>query len=94
MATTYLKPHKQADDRTALQSLKDRFDYGLNPKKLGAVSSYLCDPKMAHLEFMLVAEQYRAEIGREPGRGILCYQIRQDFPPKALLCSPDGRSIS
>ena len=40
-ATTYLKSHKRADKRTALQSLKDRFDYGLNPEKLGAVSSYL-----------------------------------------------------
>ena len=35
-ATTYLKSHKRADKRTALQSLKDRFDYGLNPEKLGA----------------------------------------------------------
>ena len=39
-ATTYIKPHKQAAKRTAIQSLKDRFDYGLNPEKLGAVSSY------------------------------------------------------
>lgn len=39
-ATTYLKSQKRADKRTALQSLKDRFDYGLNPEKLGAVSSY------------------------------------------------------
>ena len=44
MATTYLNSHKRADKRTALQSLKDRFDSGLNPEKLGAVSSYLCDP--------------------------------------------------
>ena len=34
-ATTYIKPHKQAAKRTAIQSLKDRFDYGLNPEKLG-----------------------------------------------------------
>jgi len=46
-ATTYIKPHKQAAKRTAIQSLKDRFDYGLNPEKLGAVSSYLCDPETA-----------------------------------------------
>ena len=84
MAATYLKPHKQADNRSALQSLKDRFDYGLDPKKLGAVSAHLCDPAMAHLEFMLVAEQYRLEMGREPGRGVLCYQIRQAFPPGEL----------
>ena len=55
VATTYIKPHKQAAKRTAIQSLKDRFDYGLNPEKLGAVSSYLCDPETAHAEFMLVS---------------------------------------
>ena len=38
-ATTFIKAHKQAAKRTALQSLKDRFDYGLNPEKLGAVSA-------------------------------------------------------
>ena len=79
-ATTYLKSHKRADKRTALQSLKDRFDYGLNPEKLGAVSSYLCDPATAHAEFMLVKNQYQGETDRRAGHGALCYQIRQAFP--------------
>lgn len=79
-ATTYIKPHKQATKRTAIQSLKDRFDYGLNPEKLGAVSSYLCDPETAHAEFMLVKGQYQAETGRTAEQGALCYQIRQAFP--------------
>ena len=79
-ATTYIKPHKQATKRTAIQSLKDRFDYGLNPEKLGAVSPYLCDPKTAHAEFMLVKGQYQAETGRTAEQGALCYQIRQAFP--------------
>lgn len=78
-ATTYIKPHNQAVNRSALDSLKDRFDYGLNPRKLGAVSSYLCDPTTAYLEFMLVKDQYKAETGREVD-GALCYQIRQAFP--------------
>lgn len=68
-ATTYIKPHKQAAKRTAIQSLKDRFDYGLNPEKLGAVSSYLCDPETAHAEFMLVKGQYQAETGRTAEQG-------------------------
>ena len=80
IATTYIKPHKQAAKRTAIQSLKDRFDYGLNPEKLGAVSSYLCDPETAHAEFMLVKGQYQAETGRTAEQGALCYQIRQAFP--------------
>ena len=83
-ATTFIKPHKQAPRRTALQSLKDRFDYGLNPQKLGAVSAYLCDPATAHVEFLLVKSQYQAETGREVERGALCYQIRQAFPKGEL----------
>ena len=79
-ATTSLKSPKRADKRTALQSLKDRFDYGLNPEKLGAVSSYLCDPATAHAEFMLVKNQYQGETDRRAGHGALCYQIRQAFP--------------
>ena len=34
--------------------MEDRFTYGLNPEKLGAVSSYLCDPNTAPAEFLLV----------------------------------------
>lgn len=33
--------------------MEDRFAYGLNPKKLGAVSAYLCDPASAPAEFLL-----------------------------------------
>ncbi len=60
--------------------MKDRFDYGLNPEKLGAVSSYLCDPAAAHAEFMLVKNQYEGETDRKAEQGALCYQIRQAFP--------------
>ena len=69
VATTYIKPHKQAARRTVIQSLKDRFDYGLNPEKLGAVSSYLCDPETAHAEFMLVKGQYQDGNGPDGGAG-------------------------
>ena len=59
--------------------MKDRFDYGLNPEKLGTVSAYLCEPETAHAEFMLVKSQYQAETGRTAEQGALCYQIRQAF---------------
>ncbi len=91
MATTYLKSHKRAEKRTALQSLKDRFDYGLNPEKLGAVSSYLCDPATAHAEFMLVKNQYQGETDRRAGHGALCYQIRQAFPPGEVTAEEANR---
>ena len=61
--------------------MEDRFDYGLNPKKLGAVSSYLCDPSTAPAEFLLVKSQYQAETARPVERGALFFQIRQAFPP-------------
>ena len=91
MATTYLKSHKRAEKRTALQSLKDRFDYGLNPEKLGTVSSYLCDPATAHAEFMLVKNQYQGETDRRAGHGALCYQIRQAFPPGEVTAEEANR---
>jgi hypothetical protein len=60
--------------------MEERFDYGLNPEKLGAVSSYLCDPATAHAEFLLTKSQYQAETGRAVERGALFFQIRQAFP--------------
>lgn len=60
--------------------MEDRFAYGLNPKKLGALSSYLCDPATAHAEFLLVKSQYQAETGRAVESGALFFQIRQAFP--------------
>ena len=60
--------------------MEERFAYGLNPKKLGALSSYLCDPTTAHAEFLLTKSQYQAETGRAVERGALFFQIRQAFP--------------
>ena len=61
--------------------MEERFAYGLNPKKLGAVSAYLCDPASAPAEFLLTKSQYQAETGRALERGALFFQIRQAFPP-------------
>ena len=61
--------------------MEERFSYGLNPKKLGAVSAYLCDPASAPAEFLLLKSQYQAETGRAVERGALFFQIRQAFPP-------------
>lgn len=49
--------------------MEERFAYGLNPKKLGAVSAYLCDPASAPAEFLLLKSQYQAETGRAVSRG-------------------------
>ena len=87
MATTYIKPYKKASDKSAVQTMQERFEYALNPEKLGAVSSYLCDHTTAHSEFLLVHSQYKAETGREADRGTLFYQIRQAFKPGEI--TPD-----
>ena len=60
--------------------MEDRFAYGLNPKKIGAVSAYLCDPASAPAEFLLTKSQYQAETCRAVERGALFFQIRQAFP--------------
>ena len=61
--------------------MEDRFAYGLNPQKLGAVSSHLCDPATAAAEFLLVKSQYQAATARPVERGALFFQVRQAFPP-------------
>ena len=81
IATTYIRPYKVAAGKTAVQTMEDRFAYGLNPKKIGAVSAYLCDPASAPAEFLLTKSQYQAETGRAVECGTLFFQIRQAFPP-------------
>jgi len=81
VATTYIKPYKKSEGKTAIQTMRERFDYGLNPKKLAVVSSYLCEPETAHAEFALVKSQYEAITGRPADKGHLFFQIRQAFAP-------------
>lgn len=71
--------------------MEDRFTYGLNPEKLGAVSSYLCDPNTAPAEFLLVKSQYLAETGRAVSRGALFFQIRQAFLPREVTAEEANR---
>ena len=75
--------------KSILASLSDRFDYGQNPEKTldGAlIRSYECDPLTAGSEFLLSKVRYKSITGREQKRGadVLCYQIRQSFPPGEL----------
>ena len=79
MATTYIKSIKKAKNLTAFQTMKERFEYGLNPLKCEEVSSYLCDPAASHGEFLLTQSKYQAVTDRKADRGALCYHIRQAF---------------
>ncbi len=42
--------------------MEERFAYGLNPQKLGAVFSHLCDPAIAAAEFLLVKSEYHPKM--------------------------------
>ncbi len=89
IAATYLKAHHISKGETIAQSMKDRFDYGQNPNKTrdgDLILSYECDPKTADAEFLLSKAKYKAITGREQKKGedVLCYQIRQAFPPGEL----------
>ena len=90
-ATTYIRPYKTAAGKSAIQTMEDRFTYGLNPEKLGAVSSYLCEPNTAPAEFLLVKSQYLAETGRAVSRGALFFQIRQAFQPGEVTAEEANR---
>ena len=86
MATTRLIKRHISVGLSAGQSMKDSFDYGLNPDKTRdgeLVMAYMCDPLTADAEFALAKAKYKAITGREQrrDRDVLHYQIRQSFPP-------------
>ena len=90
-ATTYIFPYKTAAGKSAIEMMEDRFSYGLNPKKLGAISSYLCNPNTAPVEFLLVKSQYIEKTDRAVSRGLLFFQIRQAFLPGEIMAEEANR---
>ena len=62
--TTYIRPYKQAAGLSAVQTMEERFAYGLNPQKIGAVSSHLCDPATAAIKLLLVKGEYQEATAR------------------------------
>lgn len=80
-ATIYIRSYKVAAEKSIVQTMEVWFDHGLDPKKLGALSSYLCDPDTTLADFLLVKSQYQAEIDQTVGNGTLFFQIRQAFSP-------------
>ena len=70
--------------KTLAQCLKERTDYAQNPEKTemgDLVTGYECDPETCDEEFLLSKRQYRQFTGREQGRDVIAYQIRQSFKP-------------
>jgi len=86
MATTYYKSRHTTKGLTAIQTMKEGFDYGKNPIKTRngeLVVSYMCDAETAHAEFALDKAKYKAVTGREqkPEHDVLYYHKRQAFMP-------------
>ena len=83
-ATTYIRPYKQAAGLSAVQTMEERFAYGLNPQKLGAVSSHLCDPATAA---RFVETAFRAGEAVTCWGAVLCrspaFRTSGHFVPKA-----------
>lgn len=84
MATTRLISMHKNNGKSIANSISDRVDYALNPKKTDNgkyVSSYECDPKTVKGEFILSKRIYSNITGREQENDVLLYQIRQSFKP-------------
>jgi hypothetical protein len=84
MATTYYKSKHITKGLTVIQTMKERFGYGLNPKKTRngeLVISYECDAETAYAEFALDKAKYKTITGREQKkhRDVLYYHKRQSF---------------
>ena len=74
--------------------MEDRFTYGLNPEKLGAVSSYLCDQNTAPAEFLLVKSQYHTETGRALSLIHILEQKKLEAENSEIVDIVRGMSIS
>lgn len=70
--------------KTLAKTLLDRIEYAQNPEKTedgNHISSYECDPKTVHEEFLLTKREYLHKIGRQQKNDVIAYMIRQSFKP-------------
>ena len=86
LATSYLQKRHIDAGSSILQSMKKSIDYGKNLYKTRGgelITTYMCDPETADVEFLLSKAKYKAITGREQKRDadVLLYQMRQSFPP-------------
>ena len=76
-ATTRLIPCHISGGKSILESMGDRFDYGMDPIKTldgSLIRSYECDPMTCDAEFLLAKAKYKAVTAREQARDadVLC----------------------
>jgi hypothetical protein len=73
--------------------MEERFAYGLNPQKLGAVSSHLCDPATAAVEFLLVKSECQAVTAWPVERGAEQYNLVVKPPEHKLALYGAGGNV-
>ena len=70
--------------KTAQQTLKERFEYVLNPDKTDNglyVKGFRCDPEIAALQFNASRNIYKNLTDRNINGDVLAYHLRQSFKP-------------
>ena len=70
-----------------------RFTYGLDPRKLGAVSSHLCDPATAAVKFLLVKSECQAVTARPVECGAERYNLVVTPPEHKLALYGAGGGV-
>ena len=84
MAATKLIALHINKGKTLAKTLLDRLEYAQNPEKTEDgtyISSYGCDPKTVHEEFLLTKREYQHKVGRQQKNDVIAYMIRQSFKP-------------
>lgn len=86
MAVVKLLPRKATPGQGRKQSMVARLDYDENPDKTREgklVSSYMCSPETAAMEFEAAKTIYEASTGRSQprDRDVIMYRVMQSFKP-------------
>ena len=74
MAATKLIALHINKGKTLAKTLLDRIEYAQNPEKTedgNYISSYECDPKTVHEEFLLTKREYSHKIGRQQKNDVI-----------------------
>ena len=84
MATTRIIPLYVNKGKTAKQTMKERFEYVLNPDKTESyryVKGFKCEPEIAVSQFVSFRNTYKYKTERDYEGDILAFHLRQSFKP-------------
>lgn len=87
MATTRIIPLYVNKGKTAKQTMKERFEYVLNPDKTESyryVKGFKCEPEIAVSQFVSFRNTYKYKTERDYEGDILAFHLRQSFKPSEI----------